>query len=71
VAVSDTQNHPCFLIKLDAKTDGFSGSYTTTVYIETAADPFDESPTAVVTPQKHILAAHTCNRVLGAGGLSR
>ena len=40
--------HLHFLIKLAAKGDAFSGSYTATVYTETAADPFDESATAVV-----------------------
>jgi hypothetical protein len=40
--------HLHFVIKLDAKGDAFSGSYTATVYTETPADPFDESPTAVV-----------------------
>jgi hypothetical protein len=40
--------HLHFLIKLDAKGDAFSGSYTATVYTETAADPFDESATAVL-----------------------
>ncbi|MGC1458432.1 MAG: hypothetical protein WA825_09170 [Steroidobacteraceae bacterium] len=40
--------HLHFLITLDAKDDAFSGTYTATVYTETAANPFDESATAVV-----------------------
>jgi hypothetical protein len=49
--------HLHFLIKLDANGDAFSGTYTATVYTETAADPFDESPTAVLaTGSGHVTA---------------
>ena len=49
--------HLHFVIKLDAKGDAFSGSYTATVFTETAADPFDESPTAVlVAGSGHVTA---------------